>query len=126
MSIINNLINYMLANHMYSELAEIKIILGKFKADKSTRESYVLGVPSFYGLHDIVDFLISRGFAVNAINPQNGFTALHEASVGGEVKVAKLLIHNKANISICDQLGETPLDKARSFSRREIIELLTD
>ena len=123
---VDTLIEYMLVNHMYSKLLEVQRIIGKERADKSTRNAYVLGVPSYYGLCDIVAFLINRGFVVNATKSQNGFTALHEAAVSGEVEVVKLLLHHKADASICDKLGETPLDKARFFQRKEVMILLTN
>lgn len=109
---------------MYSELLEVQRIIGKERANKSTRNAYVLGVPAYYGLCDIVEFLINRGFSVNAVNTENGFTALHEAAVGGEVEVVKTLLRLRANKSFGDQLGDTPLDKARFFDRKEVVLLL--
>lgn len=110
---------------MYSELSGVRNILDSQKLSKKDKGAHVLGIPAFYGLGDIVDYLIGRRFNVNAVNPENGFTALHEAAVSGDVQIIKLLLRHKANHSAIDDLGETPLEKARFFGREEVASLLS-
>ena len=43
---------------------------------------------------------------------QNGITALHEASIDGNLVCMKLLVTHGADVNICDYEGFTPLDYA--------------
>ncbi|AXG74068.1 ankyrin repeat domain-containing protein [Flavobacterium arcticum] len=54
---------------------------------------------------------------------ENG-TALAAAAVKGDVKIAKVLLENKADPNIADALGVTPLVYAVQFENTALIELL--
>ena len=54
----------------------------------------------------------------------NGMTPLHEAAAGGLSAVARWLIDAGADIKARNNRGDTPLDIAKSFRHRNVIEIL--
>jgi len=54
----------------------------------------------------------------------NGMTPLHDAAGGGLSAVVRWLIDAGANVKARSNRGETPLDVAKSFQHRNVIEIL--
>lgn len=77
-------------------------------------------------LDDNLDMLVkvlSLGLDINAKSATTGMTAVHAACDVGHVEAFKLLVKNKAELSVEDDLGQTPLHKAccNSFKITELI-----
>ena len=70
----------------------------------------------------VAEYLAKNVKDVN-YNSSNG-TALASVAVKGDVKLAKLLLENKANPNIADANGVTPLVYAVQFQNKELITLL--
>lgn len=62
--------------------------------------------------------LIGAGARVNAREPRGGATALHHAAERGYLAVCDCLIYNKADLSLKDAAGQTPLDLASNNSHK--------
>lgn len=60
------------------------------------------------GQNGILEFLISKGVAVNVKNLSNA-TPLHEAVRNGHLEAARLLLNANADPNSCDANGNTPL-----------------
>jgi len=60
---------------------------------------------------ELVDFLITAGCDVNAVD-DSGETPLHVAAVFPSKKIAELLVRSGANPDIIDNAGATPLSIA--------------
>lgn len=54
----------------------------------------------------------------------SGWTALHIASVMGNVDAVRCLLHRRARLDICNDDGWTPLNSATFFARMEVVRLL--
>jgi ankyrin repeat protein len=76
---------------------------------------------------DTVKTLLSfPGVDVNSTSPEDGCTALHDAVRWGNAELVELLISHGAYLQIRDKFnGLTPLDYARYFNDRQILDLLT-
>lgn len=73
---------------------------------------------------EVVQVLLDAGADVNAINPNNGLTALHRA-VGSGPELVRLLLDAGAKTGVKNHEGFTALDLAREHGNQETIELLT-
>lgn len=62
--------------------------------------------------------LIGGGAAVNAREPRAGASALHHAAERGYLAVCDCLIYNRADLSLKDVAGQTPLDLASKNSHK--------
>ena len=73
-----------------------------------------LHIAAQQGKYEIAKFLIADYSNQCPIDHRNsqGQTALHCACIGGHTRVAKFLVANKADITIRDEDGDTPLKKA--------------
>ncbi len=72
-----------------------------------------------------VKFLIENGADVNiASDERYPSTPLLKAVEGGNKEIVKLLLENGADVNIKDSNGRTPLEIAKEYKRKEIIELL--
>ncbi len=61
-----------------------------------------------YGRIDVVDFLLSQGIAVGVVH--RGQTGLHQAALGGQVEVVRLLLAHSAPVEVRDSAWrDTPL-----------------
>lgn len=58
---------------------------------------------------------------VNMPSPENGFTALHEAAILGNVTACQLLLDHKADVNMLDKAGMTPLFYAVSKNRENVV-----
>ncbi|MDN3685081.1 ankyrin repeat domain-containing protein [Vibrio sinaloensis] len=72
----------------------------------------------------IVQLLIDAGYDVNAVGPRNGYTPLHDAVWANNLPALKLLIEHGGDLSIKGLDGNTPLDKAKSEGKQEIVAYL--
>ena len=74
----------------------------------------ILHTATQHGQYEIAKFLIASHSSQLSIDHRNsqGQTALHCACIGGHTRVAKFLVDNKADITIRDEDGDTPLKKA--------------
>lgn len=76
----------------------------------------------YRGNDEVAAYLAKNVKDVNYLS-DNG-TALAAAAVKGNVKVAQVLLENKANPNLADQMGITPLIYAVQFENKELVELL--
>jgi ankyrin repeat protein len=74
---------------------------------------------------EIVQLLLKCGANINAINKENGETALHNAVKQGREKTVKLLVMNGIDVNILDKNGKTALDYAVMSDRSDIIRILS-
>jgi len=73
---------------------------------------------------EIVEKLLAKGADVNAKDPRQGRTPLHQAADRGRYKTAECLIAASADVNATDNEGKTPLSLAQEENRTEIAELL--
>jgi ankyrin repeat protein len=87
--------------------------------DKNT----LLHTAAQHGQYEIAEFLITNHRNQCPIDHRNsqGQTALHCACISNHTRVAKFLVANKADITVRDEDGDTPLKKA--FITRHVLTL---
>lgn len=96
--------------------------------DPDARDSYggtALHAAMFQDNLHIVTLLIEAGFDVNAVGPRNGYTPLHDAVWANNLPALKLLVENGGDITVKGKDGQTPLEKARSEEKGELVAYLT-
>ncbi|MFB9216292.1 ankyrin repeat domain-containing protein [Vibrio sinaloensis] len=99
----------------------------KKNPDPDERDSYggtALHAAMFQDNIQIVQLLIDAGYDVNAVGPRNGYTPLHDAVWANNLPALKLLIEHGGDLSIKGLDGNTPLDKAKSEGKQEIVAYL--
>jgi hypothetical protein len=67
---------------------------------------------------------LEAGYPVNARLPPADQTALHVAAETGKVELAKYLLSRRANTSLRDAQGRTPLEVAKTNGHQAIVKLL--
>eukprot|EP01115_Flamella_aegyptia_P007250 TRINITY_DN30092_c0_g1_i1.p1 TRINITY_DN30092_c0_g1~~TRINITY_DN30092_c0_g1_i1.p1 ORF type:complete len:154 (+),score=61.61 TRINITY_DN30092_c0_g1_i1:26-463(+) len=72
------------------------------------------------GHYDCVEFLVSKGVDVNAVN-HHGETPLHRAAWKGNVQVCTFLVSKGASQSVKNKEGKIPLDLARNFDVKRAV-----
>jgi ankyrin repeat protein len=73
---------------------------------------------------EIVELLLAHKAEVNAPN-QEGAAALHDAALAGKCAVAEVLLNHGAQIDARDRDQQaTPLERAASWGRIDVVELL--
>lgn len=84
-----------------------------------------LGLACYFGHHQMAEFLIKAGAAVNS-PARNGLGAapLHSAAAAGQLKLVNLLLDNDADPNTREQNGSTPLHIAAENGNSEIIRAL--
>jgi ankyrin repeat protein len=70
---------------------------------------------------EIIGLLLDYGFDVNAVVPLNGYTPLHYAVWLNKPEAVKILLAYKADRTIKDKKGQTPVEKASKEGKRELI-----
>lgn len=93
---------------------------------------YLLHYAAMYNLIYVAKFLISKmknpfkGFDIPLVDLRDvrGNTPLHFAAMRGKIEMVELLLENGADLFIENKQKETPLDKAKQCSQKEMIELL--
>ncbi|XP_052062916.1 ankyrin-1-like [Mytilus californianus] len=74
-------------------------------------------------LLDLITLLIE--YRMDLSHPDNeGKTALHFACKAGCLSIVELLAVNKANFTVCDFNGQTPLDEAKNADHCDIVHFL--
>ena len=109
------------------DVEEVAAIL-KTRPDPDNRDSSggtALHAAMFQKNIKIVEMLIDYGLDVNAIGPKNGYTPLHDAVWGNNPAAAKLLLEKGADPTIKNKEGQTPLEKAKSEGKEDLVEVLT-
>ena len=104
-------------------LVNEKVDLFKTSSDKEALLHFSAAFNTIY----ICKFLLnSSDFfqKVNSIKDDLGRIALHHASMGNSVEVAKVLLFFGANVNAHDKYGETPLHLAANYNNKEMAELL--
>lgn len=77
-----------------------------------------LTLASFKGHSDVVRYLLKNGANQR---PEELHTALMEASMDGQLEVAKLLLDNGAPVSMVSESFESPLTLAASGGHPELV-----
>ena len=103
--------------HGHVRIAEL--IANKALGDKDEKVvdecgNTLLHIAAQHGQYEIAELLIAHHCNLFPIDHRNsqGQTALHCACIGGHTRLAKFLIANKADITVRDEDGATPLKKA--------------
>ena len=105
---------------MYGHARMVKLVASKALGDKDEKAfvddsgNTLLHIAALHGQYEIAKFLIADYSNHCPIDHKNyrGQTALHCACIGGHTRVAKFLVANKADITVRDEDGDTPLKKA--------------
>jgi ankyrin repeat protein len=92
--------------------------------DKKEVLGIALTAASMMGHVDVVSHLLTQDIDINAKMSDEKGTALHEASITGQVKVAELLLQHGADVSSQDYQGFTPLHLAAWHQQHDMIDLL--
>ncbi len=80
---------------------------------------------AFAGSANTLEELLKRNAAVNARKPKSGRTALYECVNGqGTKAMVEMLLDHKADFTIPDKSGKTPLKLAVEKTRQDIVDLL--
>ena len=58
------------------------------------------------------------------VSNKDGYTALHIAVFDQNTELVRLLVHHGADVSVSDNDGQTPMQKARLLKREEMIRIL--
>jgi|GEM_PF-1340247 len=95
--------------------------------DVDARDSFggtALHAAMFQSNMEIVEELIAYGYDVNAQGTSNLYTPLHDAIWASNLDAVKILIENGADLTIENNRGLTPIEKAYQDEKTEIYELL--
>ena len=80
---------------------------------------------AFNNKTDVVRCLLDKGADVdNKQGRWGGVTALHVASDNNYTDVMRMLLQHGARKDIKDNVGDTPIDRARSWNNKEAVDLL--
>jgi ankyrin repeat protein len=83
-----------------------------------------LQMAAAFGTVAAVDVLIRKGASLHNTGRRDGFTALHEASIEGNIEIAKYLLSLGAGIDAATPDGTTPLMCAAAWANNEVVKLL--
>lgn len=84
-----------------------------------------LGLASFFGQYETVEYLIKAGAAINSQSKNKLEAApIQSAAAAGHVKVVMLLLNNRANPNVREQGGYTPLHAAAQNGDTQMIRSL--
>lgn len=96
------------------------------RIDNCTLVSHVaLGLSNTDGHADAVQVLLEAGVEPDEVD-YDGCSALHHAATHGNLKVAQVLLRWKADLTLQDGIGWTPLHFAARENQKEIIRLLVN
>lgn len=105
------------------KVADVMLSLDQVEVNRVNRAGEsALMVASRRGHEDMVRKLIAREATVN----MTGWTPLHHAAAGGQVKIMQILLQQRANFNAPAPNGNTPLMMAAGFGSAEAVKLLLD
>jgi len=124
----NFMTNEMWLKPLNGDLAGVKEILDKNPGRLEERiggmRATMLNVAAYGGQPEVVAELLHRGASVNTRTSQ-GHTPLYDCILGkGTAEIAKMLLDNKADPTIPDNAGKTPLQLAVERDKTDIADLL--
>lgn len=73
---------------------------------------------------DSVNEILTRRPELVDVKDKNGRTAIHEACTQGDTKTVRVLLQFGANVTIRDNGGQTPVDRASAHRQTAVIKLL--
>ncbi len=73
------------------------------------------------GAQDVVALLLEAGSDVNAVYPKTGVTPLNEAAIAGRAAIVELLLAHKADPSMKDHAGFTPIENSVRLDHAEVV-----
>lgn len=86
-----------------------------------------LGLASFFGHLEIVNFLLGRGAEVNVASRNDmGVMPLHSAAAARELAIAEVLIENGAEVDAPSAGGSTALHRAAQNGQLAMVRLLLE
>jgi hypothetical protein len=86
-----------------------------------------LWTAAFFGRLAELDMYLKIGISVDEQQPSYpSHTALHQAASGGQLDMCKFLVKERANVSIVDDNGNTPMHLAARFNRVDVVAFLRD
>ena len=112
------------------DLAEVKVLLQAhpdlvFSIDYQYEDGFTpLLAAAAHDHLDVITFLLSQNSDVNAVDKDQGWTALHYAARNGNTAAVKLLLSKKANINAKGRYGDTPLHVAAEQDHRDVVDVL--
>lgn len=84
-----------------------------------------LGLASYFGHYDVVEYLLKAGAPVNSPSRNDLRAApIQSAAAAGHAKIVELLLKHKADPNVREQGGYTPLHAAAQNGDREVIRAL--
>ena len=69
---------------------------------------------------------VNKGFDVNAVRAEDGYTLLHYAAELGDAKLVKFLISKGSEVNPIMKRGNTPLSTAITFGKKEVVRALLE
>jgi ankyrin repeat protein len=110
-------------------VAKVREIINSFGLSYSPAwsEGYVLLRNAVKDKHtEVAKLLLANGSKVNTINGTSTDTALHFATINGDIQIVEMLVNRGAEINVKNRYGVTPLHSAVESKKMEIIELLVN
>ena len=108
------LLHQLIAGGYATMLQELLVYFNHDPASVDELYNTLLHTAAQHGQYGIAEFLIANYSKHCPIDSKNflGQTALRCACIGGHTRVAKLLVANKADVTVRDEDNDTPLKKA--------------
>ncbi|PNW82545.1 hypothetical protein CHLRE_06g283300v5 [Chlamydomonas reinhardtii] len=112
------------------DAARVTEVLKAFKADINTPGpdgDTALHLACLYGHEDCVRALLAGGADANAVNKEDGSTALHDAAAGGYLEICEIILEKgnaKKLISRFDEDGESALHTAARGNHLDVVKFL--
>jgi ankyrin repeat protein len=111
------------ANSGHAQVAALLLAKGADPNALNMEGRSPLHLASMRCFPEVVKLLIAKGAKVNLKGTMFGSTPLHAAAGFGCVKVAEVLLDNKAKTDIKDKQGLTPLGVAQKDKMKAVLEL---